>query len=280
MSTRDENPKYGFAWVQHTNGTYSIRDLENDQAMHSRIGPWEEANRVYAEPSRPEEFVLRNKRVLIHDVGMGTGANAIAAIERMKLISDQSIPYELEVHSFELKPDGVKFALKADALKLPFLNEEYKERLSELLNSGRVQFSIGAVRVTWVLHLGDFFENLSSTPPPDFIYYDFYSPKVVPELWNEESFLKIIKHQGSHPLQLFTYSAATPTRLHMLLAGLYVGEGRSTGIKTETTIASNTLALLENPLSLEWLKKLDTSSSIQNHPGKKRVLEHPQFNPR
>ena len=35
-----------------------------------------------------------------------------------------------------------------------------------------------------------------------------------------------------------TYSAATPTRVTLLLAGFYVGSGVSTGMKGETTVAA------------------------------------------
>lgn len=264
-----------FCWVEHTNGTYSIRDLSNDQAMHSRIGPWEEAKQVYAEPSKPEVFLSQNKKLVIHDVGMGTGANVIAALERIRLAGVQF--GSVEIHSFELKPDGVRFALTSET-ELPFLTSEYRDALEVLLEQGTTTFQIGGVSVHWFLHLGDYFEKLAGTPAPDLIYYDFYSPKVVPELWTEDAFRQVAQNSGSHPLRLFTYSAATPTRLHLLLAGFFVGEGRSTGIKTETTIAASSENLLEKPLTREWLKKLETSASIADHPGKNRVLSHPQFN--
>ncbi len=274
MNERDQNDKRPFDWVTHSNGTYSIRDLENDQAMHSRIGPWEEANRVYAEPSRPETFLNKSEKLVIHDVGMGTGANAIAALERVKSKVEKG---SIEIHSFELKPDGIQFALSDDQNRLPFLSTEYRKILGRLLESKKIDFLLGPRSVSWHLHTVDYFQHLSEAPPADLIYYDFYSPKVVPELWTEAAFRKVLAHQGSHPTRLFTYSAATPTRLHLLLAGFFVGEGRSTGIKTETTIASNSIDYLEAPLKTEWLKKLETSSSISGHPEKSRVLTHPQF---
>lgn len=274
MSSGDQNDKNRFDWVVHSNGSFSIRDLENDQAMHSRIGPWEEANRVYAEPSRPELPILNGLNLVIHDVGMGTGANAIAALERVKKLAGKG---SIEIHSFELKPDGIRFALSDDGTRLPFLTSEYRNIFRELLEKGKSEFTSGGVQVKWHLHLGDYFENLSRTPSADLIYYDFYSPKVVPQFWTEEAFQKVLTHQDSHPFRLFTYSAATPTRLHLLLAGFFVGEGRSTGIKTETTIAASSLNLLDSPLTRDWLKKLETSSSIADHPHKSRALKHRQF---
>jgi hypothetical protein len=45
----------------------------------------------------------------------------------------------------------------------------------------------------------------------------------------------------------------------LLLAGFYVGIGCEIGDKAETTIASNSLALLERPLGTDWFKRLKIS---------------------
>jgi hypothetical protein len=39
----------------------------------------------------------------------------------------------------------------------------------------------------------------------------------------------------------------------LLLAGFYVGIGASVGEKAETTVASNSLELIERPLGRDWL---------------------------
>jgi hypothetical protein len=46
-----------------------------------------------------------------------------------------------------------------------------------------------------------------------------------------------------------------------LLAGFYVGVGRSVGEKAETTVASNDLGLLEKPLTLDWLNRVRNSTN-------------------
>ena len=78
-------------------------------------------------------------------------------------------------------------------------------------------------------------------------------------------------------------------RVAMLLAGFFVGQGRPTGLKDETTVAANTLDLIERPLDETWLKRAERSRSAQPlrdptyaqaplAPGtRERLRAHPQF---
>ena len=83
-----------------------------------------------------------------------------------------------------------------------------------------------------------------------------------------------------------TYSAATPTRVTLLLAGFYVGAGSSTGTKGETTVAATQLQALESPLGARWLERWRRSSSRAPHGApltpevETRLLAHPQWQPR
>jgi hypothetical protein len=47
------------------------------------------------------------------------------------------------------------------------------------------------------------------------------------------------------------------------LAGFYVGVGHATGEKEETTIAANTLDLLDEPLPSSWLQRVRKSKSAE-----------------
>jgi hypothetical protein len=65
------------------------------------------------------------------------------------------------------------------------------------------------------------------------------------------------------PCAMPTYSRSTMLRVTLLLAGFFVGAGRATGEKEETTIAANTLALLDEPLSRKWLERAHRSRSAE-----------------
>ena len=78
-------------------------------------------------------------------------------------------------------------------------------------------------------------------------------------------------------------------RVTLLLAGFFVGVGHATGEKEETTIAANTLDLLDEPLPRKWLLRVRKSRSAE--PMREAVyrqaplsaetwdklVEHPQF---
>ena len=86
-----------------------------------------------------------------------------------------------------------------------------------------------------------------------------------------------------------TYSRSTILRVTLLLAGFYVGVGHATGEKTETTIAANTLTLLDEPLDRRWLDRARRSHSAEpmrepvyqiaplSEESWERLRAHPQF---
>jgi len=266
-----------FRILSHTNGTATLVDEMNGQAMHSRIGPELEANVVYATPARVDDF-LRDKSAVhvLYDVGMGTGANVAATLVRIR--GTEGTSGRLEIFSFEAKPDGLRMALEKIE-NFPTLIP-WRAYLGELLEKGVAKFFLGAVEVHWRLVTGDFYERMAEAPAPDTLYFDFYSPKVVPELWSLDRFLTLRRKCGDRPVRLFTYSAATPVRLHLLSAGFFVGTGPSTGVKSETTIAATRPELLEFPLKRDWLRKLDHSTSVSGEAFgamKRSVIHHPQF---
>ncbi len=267
--------KNTFSVITHDNGTKTLVDLENNQAMHSRIGPVEEAREVYAKQARIESRLNSpNDIVRLFDVGMGTAANVLVTLD--EILSRPESRGRIEIESFELKPDGLQAAFSSPS-DFPWLIP-WKEKLSALLDSGTLHFKVGEVAIQWNLHVGNFYSLYSELSPPDFIYFDFYSPRVVPDLWSLERFRKIHHFLGSHPCQIITYSASTPTRMTLLATGLFVGRGGSTGLKNETTIAATHLKDLEAPLAREWFEhKKKTSEWFSSSPELSLLESHPQW---
>ena len=119
-------------------------------------------------------------------------------------------------------------------------------------------------------------------PPADLVYFDPFSPASNPDMWTEAVLSRVRRHCREDAL-LLTYSAATPTRVTLLLAGFYVGAGVSTGTKGETTVASPRLEALDLPLGARWLERWKRSSSRAPHgapltpEAEARVLAHPQW---
>jgi len=83
-------------------------------------------------------------------------------------------------------------------------------------------------------------------------------------MWTQPLFAGLFQLLDPHrPCALPTYSRSTMLRVSLLLAGFFVGAGHATGEKEETTIAANTLALIEEPLGQDWLLRTRRSTSAE-----------------
>ena len=249
-----------FQVVQNPNGTHTVSDSASGEVMHSKIGAWEEAQLLYIQGSGLNDLLRfqSSEPLVIADVGMGIAANAWAAIDAA-LGCDRA--RKLEIISFENAIGGIRHAWEQEKQNpgpFPWLIQaDSIGALSALLENGKWSSNLG--NVEWQLHVGDFFENLELCPKVDLIFWDFYAPKSCPSLWSIDSFEKtssIMKPTG----RLHTYSASTSTRAALLLAGWYVGYGRGTTMKGETTVASLSPEKVDRPLGAEWLRKIQHST--------------------
>ncbi|MBL8952568.1 MAG: tRNA guanosine(34) transglycosylase Tgt [Myxococcaceae bacterium] len=237
--------------VKLKTGERAIRHRGHGEVMHP-VGPWEEANRLYGALVKPGSRVL--------DIGLGAAANAIAALEHGAK----------EVISLEHDTSALELALKEGFVYL----DAWRAMADVLLRDG-------VWEGRWRLHRGDARACLPDGPF-DVIFHDPYSPANNAELWTVDWFRQL-KARAAADCTLATYSAATGTRVALLLAGWFVGAGPSTGTRGETTVAATRLELLEKPLGARWLERWQRSTSKAPHGQlldatvERGVLGHPQF---
>ena len=243
----------------------TLRDTESGQSMHSTIGPESEAELVFVGPSRLRERLAENRTdpLVLWDVGMGVAGNSATAWEIARTAGNRP----LEIHSFERHPEALGLALdELDAFA--FLRPSSND-LRALLSEGKVSSrNDRGIEHRWFLHSGDFDSRLDSAPSAELIYWDFYNPKVCPELWSLELFTRV--RAAAPRSRLYTYSAATPVRVGLLLAGFLVGrpfrEGRATPIKADSTMAVADLqeaGEIPELLGAAWLEKLSRSTQFR-----------------
>ena len=270
-----------FELVHLTGELHTIRDTDSGETFHPVVGPMVEAEAIHIAPLRLEKRLCAKEPFTIWDVGLGAGANAVAFIETLRNIE---IPFRCEMVSFDLTLEPLIFALQhAEALQYPL---RWQTSLRDLAESylTRITFPSGAV-LSWQLRLGDFTE-FPEAPVPDGIIYDPYSPTKNPAMWSLEHFQKL-RERLSRPAVLTSYSRSTAVRVTLLLAGFYVGIGGATGEKDQTTVAATEPGLLENPLQLDWLKRVRMSTSARPLDGGEKgpispedlqaLIAHPQF---
>lgn len=264
-------------------GIVSIKNLAINQIMHNPLGPVLEAQELYLKHSKIKEKLLEPTQtpLVIYDVGLGGGANAIAALNFQKDLGSQR---PIELVSFENDFSLLTFAL-SNAEKLSYL-AGYEEALNTLRNKNFVAQN----KWSWKLIDGDLKETIRTPnlPPPEIIFYDVYSPQIDAKLWGLDIFSNFFKHsrKAQSSSLLVTYSRATAVRSSLLSAGYYVGISKSSVEDMEATIASTDLSTLANPLNKSWLSKLEASSNpwpsdTQDFGGPsvigKILRSHPQF---
>jgi tRNA U34 5-methylaminomethyl-2-thiouridine-forming methyltransferase MnmC len=196
--------------------------------MHSEIGPWREAQAIYAGPARiPERATRPGGPLVIYDLGLGIGANALCALKAWREITGPK--RSLRIISFENDPSGLKQALESSQ---PSFLDEFRTEAHSLLRQG----CWSSEAESWELVTEDFLLNQERDGKPELVFHDFYCPKTQPELWTKEVFASIRKamHPGG---MLLTYSAASAVRRALKEAGFSVLRGPGTDMKRESTHA-------------------------------------------
>jgi queuine tRNA-ribosyltransferase len=236
--------------VRTRKGLVAMRSLDAGEVMHPGVGPLVEAEQLYVRQSRLGERLCSTpgRNLVLFDVGMGAGSNAVAAWTESERAPAGTA--RLELVSFERDLGALALALRHPSDFA--LDGESGEAARALLAQGRHETE----RTCWRLHHSDIGDGLASeTCLADIVFWDPFSPKANPGLWTIAAFTAVRRVANSH-CALFTYSASTAVRAALLLAGWAVGVGESIGEKAATTAAAVAAADLACPLDRQWLPRL------------------------
>jgi tRNA U34 5-methylaminomethyl-2-thiouridine-forming methyltransferase MnmC len=289
--------KSGYRLVRLANGTHSVHSLAHDETFHPVIGPVAEAEALYVRQLRlVERLRSHTGDFVIWDVGLGAAANVLIVLR-----ATRGLECSLRIVSFDQTLEPLRFALKhkdelgyfhgfepqvtnllASAPQNPLtrppgtLSPSDGEREgvrgsspsdSKRKMACRIAFESGNQSVSWELHQADFPSLLAGPeklPAPHAILFDAFSPATNPAMWTQPLFADIFRRlDPARPCAMPTYSRSTMLRVSLLLAGFYGGAGHSTGEKEETTIAANSLDLIDEPLDRRWLKRARNSTSAE-----------------
>lgn len=271
--------------VKNNNSFYSIRHIPSGEIMHSVSEPLAEAKALYIDQTGIKSMLqgIDDDTLIIWDVGLGAGTNAMAAIfECEKIFADNNLNKGVKIISFENDLDSFKLAAKN-----PVLFPHVRHSAPSMLLKNKIWKS-GTFNIEWNLIEGDFTANLENYEKPHSIFYDFFSVNSSSLLWSYEIFKRIFTHCSSRPAKLFTYSGSTMVRSALLAAGFYTGMGAGTGPKKETTAAFTTSEIVNPEIELlgpEWLERFGRSTSKfdasipenTKEELKELIFNHPQF---
>jgi tRNA U34 5-methylaminomethyl-2-thiouridine-forming methyltransferase MnmC len=265
-------PGEAYQLVPVSGGALSVRSVADSETFHPGIGPEAEAEALYVRQLRLPERVLRNNiPFVIWDVGFGAAANAVVTIRALaaRTASLQSIK-EVQLVSFDRTSAAARFALN-HAPELGYFRD-LENTANDLISTHRASVRLPGLEVHWRLVLGDFplfvqthGRSVETTrDPPDAILFDPHSPAKNPEMWTVELFTDLFRSlDPGRSCVLATFTRSTLARAAMLLGGFYVGAGHASGLKEETTMASNRVEELEQPLDACWLERARRSASAE-----------------
>ena len=253
----------GYKLVKLASGVHSVHSVAHRETFHPVIGPVAEAEALYVRQLRVVERIEQHTGdFVIWDVGLGSAANALTVLR-----ATRQMRCSIRLLSFDHTTDPLEFALQHSE-PLGYL-ADYEDQLQRLLRERRIEFTDHEQKVTWDLHVADF-PTLLSEPAtkkfakPHAIMFDAFSPATNAAMWTLPLFTNLFRLLDSaRPCALPTYSRSTMLRVTLLLAGFFVGVGHATGEKEETTIAANTLELIDEPLDRGWLRRVRRSTSAE-----------------
>lgn len=284
--------------VKLASGVHSVHSVAHRETFHPVIGPVAEAEALYVRQLRLVERLRAHQGdFVIWDVGLGAAANALTVLR-----ATSPLPRSIHLVSFDHTLEPLEFAL-THAADLGYL-DGYEPHLREIIQRHGVTFQNANQTVKWEFHLGDFPSFLQDAlqcrsdasaprlPAPHAILFDAFSPAKNPAMWTQPLFATLFQFlDPACPCALPTYSRSTMLRVSLLLAGFFVGAGHATGEKEETTLAANTLDLIDEPLNSTWLARARRSTSAEplweatyrqvrlSSETWERLRLHPQFRP-
>ncbi len=239
-------------------GAPAMLDHAFGELMHPIVGPLVEAEQIYIAPSRLAERLAKPdaRPLVLLDVGLGAGSNAIAAWKVSERLPTSA--RRLEIVSFERSLDAMTLASSETHAPSFGFEGAAGDAARALLAKGLHE----SPRTTWRLVAGELPATLGreEEASADMVYWDAHSQGANPELWTMEAFVALRRVCAETAL-VYTFSAATATRSALLLAGFAVGVGEAKREERQTTMAAIHACDLPHPLDRRWLERLGRSSA-------------------
>ena len=199
--------------IQTKDGSTSFINQKYQEAYHSFHGAYTEALEKHVQACKIASLSESTQSLSILDVCFGLGYNSLVAIKEALKVNPQ----------IDIKID----ALENDETVFEMLKECHSGEDIKLLKK-HCQFYIGDARDKVVLLKDNNY---------DAIFFDPFSPKVCPELWQPD-FIKDVVAKAKAEAFISTYSSSRLAKDGFKNAGCEVLEGPKCGRKTGGVLAT------------------------------------------
>lgn len=235
-------------------GIPTFEHIQTGQLLHSHIGPYEEAWKLYVKNSG---VLNRQGECTVYDLGLGCGSQVIAM--RDAFLQNQQLT-KFKIVSFDLETLGL--ASLVDNIDLFAFAKPHLEFLKKAAKGTHFFEELGPQRsFEWEFVEGDFVETVKQqqSSKANVVCYDFFSVSAHPHLWTY-SVIKRLWELCAEDCVIVTYSSATSVRASLLAAGFFVGFSPDLNENFRMTIASKQPDKITVPLNERWLQTFNRSS--------------------
>lgn len=229
--------------------TETFLNEEVGESYHSQTGAVEEALKKFVIPCKIKELAGKVKeeterqgkegtkdktKIRILDVCFGMGYNSAMAVD----VALQENP-ECEIEVIGLEKD-ISIIEKIQKVNPPIKFFRHYKKInpskSKEISQISLEFREGGVIVKVIV--GDARETIKELPEDyfDAVFFDPFSPKTMPEMWQVTLFEQIYRVMKSSAV-LATYSCARLARENMGKAGLFWDDGPMVGRRGPGTVA-------------------------------------------
>jgi len=217
-------------------GSHTLFSHRFGQQYHDTNGAIDESRHVFLQYGSFDDRIRNNEDVHILEIGFGTGLNLLLVTEALIASNSSSKVTYTSIEGFPLDPETA--ALLNYPNYLPALPDP--NVLGTIFSESKPGFNRFSILPNLELNLFIGLYNTFDFPeqPIDVVFFDAFSPKANPELWESAVFKDIIDHAAPGCV-LATYCAAVSARAAMCQAGWYVARGPGVKTRREMTIASN-----------------------------------------
>lgn len=200
--------------ITTADGSNTIHIADWNEQYHSKHGALQEALHVYISSGLKYFFERfpKKKTLSVLEIGFGTGLNAL-----LTLINTKTLSTKVNYHAVEAYPVS-ELELKALNYSkiIPNAQQDFETihncswNMSTQINSN---FNLKKRQ--------QFFFDIEDSSAFDIIYYDAFGPRVQPDLWTKDIFLKMYNALNVEG-HLVTYSAKGSVRRAMQEVGFIV----------------------------------------------------------
>ena len=193
--------------ISTEDGSHSLYVPELDEHFHSVHGAIQESTHVFI---RNGLFKCNKKKVIVLEVGFGTGLNALLTLANRE---------DREIHYFSIE-------------KYPLNEQEYGQlNYPDLISGNTKNIFLEMHRCKWnktqeiasgfkltklKADFSDF--DFESLPLYNLIYFDAFAPGKQPEMWQEMIFMKLARHTLPEG-RFVTYCAQGEVRRKLIRCG-------------------------------------------------------------